>query len=71
MVGVEFTDAAGRPDKPTAKAVRQACQDRGLLLLTCGPYDNTIRWVPPLIVTQVQMEEALRIWEEALGQLSV
>lgn len=71
MVGVEFTDSAGRPDKPTAKAVRQACQDRGLLLLTCGPYDNTIRWVPPLIVTQVQMEEALRIWEEALGQLSV
>lgn len=71
MVGVEFTDSAGRPDKPTAKAVRQACQDRGLLLLTCGPYDNTIRWVPPLIVTQVQMEEALRIWEESLGQSSI
>ncbi len=68
MVGVEFTDAAGRPDKPTAKAVRQACQERGLLLLTCGPYDNTIRWMPPLIVTRAQVEEALHIWEEALEQ---
>ena len=66
MVGVEFTDADGRPDKSTAKAVRQGCQERGLLLLTCGTYDNTIRWMPPLIVTRAQLEEALAIFEQAL-----
>jgi 4-aminobutyrate aminotransferase len=67
MVGVEFTDPDGKPDKVTAKAVRLACQERGLLLLTCGPYDNTIRFMPPLIVTRAQLEEALGVFEEALG----
>ena len=66
MVGVEFTGADGRPDKAAAKAVRLACQNRGLLLLTCGPYDNVIRWMPPLIVTRAQLAEALAAFEEAL-----
>jgi 4-aminobutyrate aminotransferase len=66
MVGVEFTGADGRPDKATARAVRLACQERGLLLLTCGPYDNTIRWMPPLVVTRAQLEEALEVFAEAL-----
>ncbi len=70
MVGVEFT-ADGEPDKATAKAVRQACQERGLLLLTCGPWDNTIRWIPPLIVTREQLQEALGIFEQALAAVGV
>lgn len=71
MVGAEFTAPDGRPDKATAKAVVQACQRLGLLLLTCGPYDNTIRWIPPLIVTQEQLEEALGIFEQALSDVGV
>jgi len=66
MVGVEFTGADGRPDKAVAKAVRLECQNRGLLLLTCGPYDNVIRWMPPLVVTRAQIAEALAAFEEAL-----
>ncbi len=71
MVGTEFTAPGGRPDKAMAKAVVQACQRLGLLLLTCGPYDNTIRWIPPLIVTQEQLEEALEIFEQALAEVQV
>jgi len=69
MVGTEFTTPDGSPDKPTAKAVVHACLERGLLLLTCGPYDNTIRWIPPLIVTREQLEEALEIFEQALTEV--
>ena len=29
------------PDRPTAKALIGKCLDNGLLLLTCGPHDNT------------------------------
>jgi 4-aminobutyrate aminotransferase len=47
MVGAEFRDSQRKPDKPTTKAVAHACLDRGLILLTCGPWDNTIRWIPP------------------------
>jgi 4-aminobutyrate aminotransferase len=44
-----------------------ACRDRGLLLLTCGPYDNVIRFIPPLIVEEHQIRDAVRIFEEALA----
>jgi len=69
MVGVEF----GRPDAPdaaTAKAVDKAAFDRGLMLLTCGTFDNVIRWIPPLVVTEEQIEDALRIFAAALDQVS-
>jgi 4-aminobutyrate aminotransferase len=66
MVGVEFRDADNNPDKSTAKAVQTACFKERLLLLTCGPWDNTIRWIPPLIVTEEQIDTGLRIFERAL-----
>jgi 4-aminobutyrate aminotransferase len=66
MVASEFTTADGRPDKATAKAIVSSCLENDLLLLTCGPYDNTVRWIPPLIVSAEQIEEAVRIFVEAL-----
>ncbi|MBO9324147.1 MAG: aminotransferase class III-fold pyridoxal phosphate-dependent enzyme [Roseiflexus sp.] len=67
MVGVELTAADGTPDTALAKRVVAACRDRGLLLLTCGPYDNVIRFIPPLIVEEHQIRDAVRIFEEALA----
>ena len=66
MVGVEFT-RDGQPDKAATKAVQTACLERDLLLLTCGTYDNIIRWIPPLVVNAVQIDEAVQIFAEALG----
>jgi len=67
MIGTEFV-VEGRPEKakPLTKAILHAAEERGLLLLTCGTYDNTIRWIPPLNVTREQIQEGLRIFEEAL-----
>jgi 4-aminobutyrate aminotransferase len=65
MVGTEFT-LKGAPSKDTAKALQQACLDRKLMLLTCGSYENTIRWIPPLVVNEQQIDEALLTFEEAL-----
>ena len=69
MVGVEFRTPERKPDKPTTKAIIQACQQRNLLLLTCGSYDNIIRWIPPLIVTEKQIDEAASIFAEALKEV--
>ncbi len=69
MIGAEFSDKDGQPDKNTAKAVAKACLERNLLLLTCGSYENVIRWIPPLIVTGEQIDEALGIFEEALQEV--
>ncbi len=68
MIGSEFRDAHGKPDKKFTKAVQHACADRNMMLLTAGPWDNTIRWIPPLIVTEAQMNEALNIFESALAE---
>jgi 4-aminobutyrate aminotransferase len=66
MVAAELTAADGQPDAKTAKAIRVNCLERGLMLLTCGPYGNVIRWIPPLVVDQAQMDEALEIFEKAI-----
>ena len=66
MIGTEFRDAAGKPDKKTTKAVQHECADRNMMLLTAGPWDNTIRWIPPLNVTESQMNDALKIFEASL-----
>jgi 4-aminobutyrate aminotransferase len=68
MVGVEFRTEQREPDRATAKAVVHACLERGLLLLTCGPWDNTIRFIPPLVVSEAQIEEGLLIFREALQE---
>ncbi len=67
MVGVEFT-RDGHADKDTTKAVQKAVLSQRLLLLTCGSYENVIRWIPPLVVTEAQIDEALDLFAEALGQ---
>ena len=71
MVGVEFTTADGEPDKATAKAVMEACLDKGLVLLTCGTYGNVVRWIPPLVIEDSHLDEALRIFAGALEAVSV
>lgn len=68
MIGTEFRTSNRKPDKTTAKAVQQACLKRHLLLLTCGTWDNVIRWIPPLIVSSDQVDEALHIFRDALKE---
>jgi 4-aminobutyrate aminotransferase len=69
MIGTEFRSEDRKPDKATAKAVAHACLDRKLMLLTCGPWDNTIRWIPPLVVKPEQIDEGLRIFRAALEEV--
>jgi len=67
MIGTEFV-VDGRPQmaKALVKDIVHAASDRGLLLLTCGTFDNTIRWIPPLNVTSEQISAGLRIFGESL-----
>jgi 4-aminobutyrate aminotransferase len=71
MIGSEFRDPkTQKPDKNTAKALIHACYDKKLLLLTCGPWDNTIRWIPPLNISQEQVQEALSIFRDSLKEVA-
>jgi len=67
MVAVEFTNPDGTPDPATTVKAHQAAADHGLLLLTCGPYNNVVRFIPPLITTADQVDEGVALWQKALN----
>ena len=71
MVGTEFTSADGTPDGATATDVRRECERRGLLMLPCGTFGQVVRWLPPLIVSEGQVEEAVGIFDEAITVVTV
>lgn len=67
MVGCEFTSPDGLPATDLVKEIIGRCLDQNLLLLNCGTYSNVVRWIPPLVVRQEQIETALGIFEEAIA----
>ncbi|HZQ28570.1 MAG TPA: aminotransferase class III-fold pyridoxal phosphate-dependent enzyme [Acidimicrobiales bacterium] len=60
MIGVELADDS------VAHRVQDHCLDAGLLVLTCGPGDNVLRLVPPLTVTDAELDEGLDILTAAI-----
>jgi 4-aminobutyrate aminotransferase/(S)-3-amino-2-methylpropionate transaminase len=48
-----------------ASAVTSAAFERGLLLLSCGTYGNVVRLLPPLSITDDELERGLELLEEA------
>jgi 4-aminobutyrate aminotransferase len=68
MVATEFTKD-GKPDHLTTKSIQNECLKNNLLLLTCGTYENIIRWIPPLIVTEEQINEAVNTFELAIAKV--
>ena len=67
MIAAEFM-VGNQPvkAKPLVKDIVRAAEDNNLLLLTCGTYDNVIRWIPPLNVTGEQINDGLKAFESAL-----
>lgn len=67
MIGTEFAvDGDYKKAKGLVKEVIHAAEERGLLLLSCGTFDSTIRWIPPLNVSAAQVDDALAIFADAL-----
>src|SRR5262245_14224204 len=69
MLALEFVDdpATKTPAPALASAVADAALERGLLLITCGIHGNCIRVLVPLVIADAELDEALGVWEEALG----
>ncbi|HEY7132553.1 MAG TPA: aspartate aminotransferase family protein [Candidatus Limnocylindrales bacterium] len=68
MIGVELVKDPGtrEPDGALAKALIARAADLGLLILTCAPAGNVIRWIPPIDATSAEISEAVEIFGEAL-----
>ncbi|AJG22691.1 4-aminobutyrate--2-oxoglutarate transaminase [Cupriavidus basilensis] len=72
MVAVEFHDpATGQPSAELAKRVQLRAMEAGLILLTCGTYGNTIRFLYPLTIPQAQFDAALVVLTKVLAGIAV
>ncbi len=73
MVATEFVkNPEGKPYEPDSDIVSRIKKEafkEGLLLLSCGTFGNIIRWIPPLIVTEAQIDEALSIFKRVLERV--
>ncbi|TXT13140.1 hypothetical protein VHUM_01541 [Vanrija humicola] len=80
MVAVEFrteSDPLTTKDLPAGtalpkdigKRIQKKCHDNGLLLLTTSCFD-TIRFIPPLVITQDEMAQALKIFTAAVEEVA-
>ncbi len=66
MVGVELVrDGQTREPatKEAAKFVKMACQ-RGVIVITAGTYGNVIRFLPPLVISDAELDEGLDVLEQ-------
>jgi 4-aminobutyrate aminotransferase/(S)-3-amino-2-methylpropionate transaminase len=57
------------PAPEIATVVVEAASERGLLLLKSGIYSNCIRVLVPLVISEGELDEALSVWEDALGSV--
>ena len=64
MIGIEF------PDGKTAKAVVEQCRIKGVIVLTCGKEDNIIRLVPPLTITDSELNYGLDVLIKEINENS-
>ncbi|MGH9188079.1 MAG: aspartate aminotransferase family protein [Acidimicrobiales bacterium] len=60
MIGIELVD------KVVARAVQDWCLDEGLIVLACGPGENVLRLIPPLTISDDELDRGLTILTGAL-----
>jgi 4-aminobutyrate aminotransferase / (S)-3-amino-2-methylpropionate transaminase / 5-aminovalerate transaminase len=59
------------PADTETKEVAHYCYEHGLITITAGTYNNIIRILVPLVVTDEQLEEGLNVIEAALASVTV
>lgn len=67
MIGVEFVEdrTSNKPAPALRDRIEAACFERGLIILGAGT--NTIRWSPPLILTNENVDVAIEIFDQAIA----
>jgi 4-aminobutyrate aminotransferase/(S)-3-amino-2-methylpropionate transaminase len=63
MVGVEMVSdrETKQPDAAYVGRLMAETQRRGVITVSCGIYHNVLRHMPPLVITDDQLDEALDV----------
>ena len=71
MIAVEIVDGENRkPDAALTSAVAKECHANGVIVLTAGTYGNVLRFLPPLVISDELLDQALDIIEQAFHSLT-
>ena len=57
------------PNTAAMQAVVKYCQSKGVLVLTAGTYVNVIRFLPPIVITEELLLDAMSVLDEAFASL--
>jgi 4-aminobutyrate aminotransferase len=70
MVGIELVrDEQKTPANTEANTIRDFCRENGLLPGLGGIYGNVLRIQPPLVITEEELTEAVKILDSAFTQI--
>ena len=69
MLVIELvSDQSLTPDPALTQAVNAATLARGLITIRAGLYSNCVRFLPPLNITDDQLDEALNVLDDAFAE---
>jgi 4-aminobutyrate aminotransferase/(S)-3-amino-2-methylpropionate transaminase len=71
MIGLEFVKdpVSKEPDPESVKGIARECFQHGLIILPAGIFDNVIRLLMPLVVTDAQLAQGMDILESACAKI--
>ncbi|MGZ3557991.1 MAG: 4-aminobutyrate--2-oxoglutarate transaminase [Thermodesulfobacteriota bacterium] len=72
MVGMELVVDRKTKEPATAltKRLINLCREKGLLMISAGTHSNIIRSLMPLVITDDQLDEGLKIIDEVLDEIN-
>jgi len=71
MIGTHLLDSNDMTGGDRAAKMLKSLEHKGLIMIKCGPWGgNVIRWIPPLIVSEEQIEWAVGQFADALEEIN-
>jgi 4-aminobutyrate aminotransferase/(S)-3-amino-2-methylpropionate transaminase len=71
MQAIELVEPGTKiPNTAAMNAVVKYCQSKGVLILTAGTYSNVVRFLPPIVITDELLKDALGVLDEAFASLA-
>src|SRR3954451_485747 len=67
MLAIELVDREGAPNPMLTARVAAACHAEGVLVLTAGSYGNVLRFLPPLVIPDELLDEAMTVLDKVLA----
>ena len=67
MMAVEFAEPESlNPRADLPKRIAATCAQQGVIVLTAGTFGNVIRLLPPLVISDALLEDAMDVLTDAI-----